>query len=62
MAVIAEHYANADSMQEVRSACAAPRAARVTLNFSRGLSLNYLVTVDFSLQGQVSAVSEVGAW
>jgi len=62
LVAIAERYANRDSMQEVRAACSSPQATRVTLNFSRWLSLNYLITVDLSSQGNVSAVSEVGAW
>lgn len=59
---IAERLADRASARDARAACAVPSADSVTLNFTTGLSLNYLVTVDLSPQGRVTAVSQVGAW
>lgn len=59
---VAERLANAESARSAREACTSGAERKVTLNFSRGMSLNYLVTVDVSRNGRILAVSNVGAW
>jgi hypothetical protein len=59
---VAERFANEESAREARGACASRSTTTVTLNFSSGMSLNYLITVAVSSEGHVTAVSEVGAW
>jgi hypothetical protein len=59
---VAERFANEESAAEARGACTAASGTTVTLNFSSGVSLNYLLTVEVSPEGRIEAVSEVGAW
>jgi hypothetical protein len=59
---LAKRYANKDSVGGARDACAAASSKTVTLNFSYGVSLNYVLTVDVSPEGRIEAVSGVGAW
>jgi hypothetical protein len=61
LVTVVEEYANPDSaMAEARRACA--HGGSVTLNFSRGTSLNYLFSVEVSPDGRITSVSSVGAW
>jgi hypothetical protein len=59
---VAQRYATPESVEEVNRACSRSAATRVTLNFRKALSLNYLVNVDLSSDGRVVRTSGVGAW
>ena len=59
---ITVRFANEESVQEVKRVCGGGSGGRVTLNFSHGMSLNYLIEVDVSADGRLASVSEVGAW
>jgi hypothetical protein len=62
LVLVAEQFANERSVKEVREACSTPSARVLTLNFSNWISLNYLLSIEISRDGQVVAISRVGAW
>lgn len=59
---VADRFANNESGRQARTACESGSPRMVALNFSRGVSLNYLIEVAITPEGTVAAVSQVGAW
>jgi hypothetical protein len=62
LVAVAERYANPASVEDARRVCASPVLGPLTLNFTQGMSLNYLINVDVSPDGRVRSVSRVEAW